>query len=500
MPLSRHAVSGALSVSLLAALAAAQHPLVHHLHREDVLGTSAALVVEARDEHDTAAVARVEQAVFDEVARLDDVLSAWRDDSEFAQWAAHGGGAVSPDLAAVLHLALDWRGRTDGAYEPGVASLTALWQDAAKNGGEPAAAALQEACATLREAPFAFDGGKATPRGPCTLDGVAKGFVVDRAFAAGVAAGGDAAKVLSFQIGGDVRIGGGVRDVRVTDPRAPSANGAPLCTLQLRDRAIASSGGYERGFDVGGTHHSHILDPRNGRPCDAVLGATVVAADVATADVLATTLCVLGAEHGLALLASIDGAEGVVVTADGEAHRSKGFDALQVPGVEGFAQHAPWRDGFALQVDFVIRAPAQDGGRRRGGWKRPYVAVWIEDLTGAPARTLCVWLENRRWLRDLRRWSRQYADDDYVLDAVSQATRKAGAYTLSWDGTDDEGRKLAPGRYTVLIEAVREHGSYQLMKQEITLGGDAVTVELQGNEEVEGATLRFGRAPQQGER
>ena len=187
----------------------------------------------------------------------------------------------------------------------------------------------------------------------------------------------------------------------------------------------------------------------------------------------------------------------MLVTADGAVHESPGFAAWVVgkgPRVNAKddAAGTSWPAGFALQIEFEIKAPAT-GGRARGGWKRPYVAVWIEDATGAPAKTLCLWIEDRRWLRDLRRWSRATTDTPGLADLVSQATRKAGSYTLTWDGKDDEGRALAAGKYFVCIEAAREHGTYQLMRREIELRQDPQAIEIDGNDEIAAAKLAFGK-------
>lgn len=475
-----------LSLLLPTAAVLAQSPQQFRFAREDVLGTSSSLVVVAPDE---ATAKRAEAAVFAEVARLAGLLSTWDEHSELARLQRSRSGAVSPELAAVLQQAEQWRRASGGALEPGVASLTALWQAAAQRGKPPAEAELAAAAAALREPAYQLADGALTVRAPFTLDGFAKGHIVELASRAAALPG---VQLVSFQIGGDTRIGPSAADVALVDPRQPAANGVPLRTLRLQDRAVASSGGYARGFDVAGVHHSHILDPRTGRPCDGVLGASVVAADVATADALATLLCVLGPTEGLQLLAKTPGAEGLVVTADGSVHESPGFAALTVPAPPAVAA-GPWPPGFALQVDFTILGPAAATSGRRGGWKRPYVAVWVEDLTGAPARTLCLWIEDQRWLRDLRRWSRQHAETPEFVGLVSQATRKAGTYTLSWDGTDHEGRALAPGKYTVLIEVSREHGSYQLMKKELELGTEPASASWPDNAEIGGAKVTFGK-------
>ncbi len=483
LPLRRHAPHFALLALLTLPLAAQNHQ-EFRFAREGVLGTSSNLVVLAPDE---TTAQRAEAAVYAEVARLEAIFSTWRDDSELSQLLRSGGGPASAELREALRVADLWRTKSHGAFEPGAAALTKVWRAAESTGQPPAAAALTAAAATLREPVFRLVQDRVAVRAPFDLDGIAKGYIVDRAAAKVAAVQG--AQLHSFQIGGETRIGGKDVTIALVDPRQPAANGTPLATVTQHDCAVASSGGYARGFDIGGTHHSHVLDPRTGKPCDHVLGASVLAKDTATADALATTLCVLGAD-GLALVRSTPGAEAFVVTADGVVHATDGLrEALQ-------AAHGPttaWPKGFGLKIEFAIQGPAPAAsGNRRGGWKRPYVAVWIEDLTGSPARTLCLWIEDRRWLRDLRRWSRLYADQPRFADQVSQATRKAGAYTLQWDGLDDDGRPLAPGKYTVLIEVCREHGTYQLMKQELDLRTAPVQATLADNEEVHDAKLTFG--------
>lgn len=496
---ARPLVLSSLFVSCLLATAVAQAPTTYRFAREGVLGTSSHLAVRAADE---ATGKRAEAAVFAEVERLAAVLSTWDAQSELSRLVAAGGGTPSAELAEVLALAAAWRERSHGAFDAGVARATSLWQGAVKAGVAPTDAELQATVAAMREPSFALAGGKLTVRGPLTLDALAKGWVVDRA--AKVVATIDGASLVSFQIGGDTVLGEHASDIALADPRQPASNGAPLATLHVAGRAVASSGGYARGFDLGQQHHSHILDPRTGKPCDGVLGASVVAADAATADALATTLCVLGPQDGLALLAKTPGAEAVLVTADGKEHRSPGFSKLLAAGgtvvsdasAAGKLDPKAWPAGFGLQVEFEIKAPdpaASGGGRGRGGWKRPYVAVWIEDITGAPVRTLCLWIEDKRWLRDLRRWTRANAETPQLSSLVSQATRKAGAYTLAWDGKDDEGRQVIANKYKVCIEVVREHGTYQLIQREIELLQKPIALELEGNAEVAKAKLVFGK-------
>lgn len=127
-----------------------------------------------------------------------------------------------------------------------------------------------------------------------------------------------------------------------------------------------------------------------------------------------------------------------------------------------------------LVVNFTY-ASAEAGQRR---FRNPYVAVWIEDTDGALVDTLGVWYElggrGQRWLDHLRLWF-DAADGDIVN---SGATRPAGDYSLVWDGTDGDGRLVAPGDYVLVVEAAREDGPYSVTSTPIALGTEDFAVTL----------------------
>ncbi|GJG87803.1 hypothetical protein tb265_29840 [Gemmatimonadetes bacterium T265] len=161
------------------------------------------------------------------------------------------------------------------------------------------------------------------------------------------------------------------------------------------------------------------------------------------------------------------------------------------------ASAAPlWDDRFELLVEFEV-APPQ--GER---WHRPYVAVWVEDPAGTPVRTLSLWVNTTgrgpRYIRELTRWvdaarQEQSAGGPDLVATVSSATRLPGRYAVTWDGRDDRGRPVAQGTYRVFIEAAREHGSYQLMQQDLALAAAPVAAALPGNTEIAGARVDYRR-------
>ena len=74
---------------------------------------------------------------------------------------------------------------------------------------------------------------------------------------------------------------------------------------------------------------------------------------------------------------------------------------------------------------------------------------------------------------------------------MSSATRPPGKYTVRWDGKDNQGQTVKPGKYTICIEAAREHGTYQVIRQELDFGGPPRQVQLPGNTEIASVALDY---------
>ena len=153
-------------------------------------------------------------------------------------------------------------------------------------------------------------------------------------------------------------------------------------------------------------------------------------------------------------------------------------------------------DEFELLVTFEINR--QNGDNRR--YRRPYVAVWIEDKDGFPVRTLVLWVQANgrgpQWIPDLKRWyrddqTRRLVDETDMVATVARPTRPPGKYVLIWDGKDDQGKRLASGEYAVIIEAAREHGTYQTIRKPIRLEGRPFSDALKGNVEIQSASVTY---------
>ena len=116
---------------------------------------------------------------------------------------------------------------------------------------------------------------------------------------------------------------------------------------------------------------------------------------------------------------------------------------------------------------------------------RPYVAVWVENEQGDVIKNLALWSKEPDWLKDMRRWWRKtgrYGGAD--IDAVSGATKRPGHYELVWDSLDADGNAVPAGRYTVHLEAAREHGSRSWVHTEIELGQGQKQYAIEASEEL----------------
>ena len=146
-----------------------------------------------------------------------------------------------------------------------------------------------------------------------------------------------------------------------------------------------------------------------------------------------------------------------------------------------------------LTVNFSF-APVAGGGRVNN----PFVAVWIEDATGALLRTVSLWFKasESKYVNELRRWysvdrARVAKGGADTMRTISGATRVAGTYSVTWDGKNNDGVLATQGNYFVCIEAAREHGPYELIRESITIGSTAFQKQLPPSGELTAASVAF---------
>lgn len=155
------------------------------------------------------------------------------------------------------------------------------------------------------------------------LGGIAKGYAVDRATEILQAAGISSAIVTA---GGDSRILGDRRGTPwMIGIRHPRKKDEFAGRLPLQDTAISTSGDYERYYFDGEIRIHHIIDPTSGRSADQVESVSILAPMAVDSDALSTTVFVLGASKGLALINGMKGVDAIIIDGHSKMHYSDGL-------------------------------------------------------------------------------------------------------------------------------------------------------------------------------
>jgi thiamine biosynthesis lipoprotein len=282
-----------------------------------MMGTVVTVTVRSVDsDHAAAAV----EAAMDEIARVEALTSRYSDTSEVARINRSGaaGGEFLADLEVLRIIArsLDVARASAGSFDATIGPLVDIWP-LDEVGSPPDEADILTALSSVGYERVAVDtvrGALSVPPGTAfDLDGIAKGYAVDRALhvlgtlgveSAVVDAGGDVG-FLGEATGGSWRVG-------VKHPRRDGLLGV----LTLDGGSVATSGDYQRFAVIGGVRYHHILDPSTGWPARGVISATVTAPDALSADALATAVFVLGPEAGMRLIEETAGVEALIVVGD----------------------------------------------------------------------------------------------------------------------------------------------------------------------------------------
>lgn len=444
-----------------------------HFAREGVLGTSFDLTVIADNPKQAKGV---ETRVLQEIAKRERIISTYRNDSEI------GALNVRPfkageriDISLSLWLLLEEcayvNQRSAGAFNAFSGDTRRLWQAAAANGKLPADAALKTAAAINRQA-FRLSGRKDSKwverlaPGRFDFDAIGKGYVIDKCIREAVD-DFPSLRGLKLNLGGEIKVWGQADYARnytwqigIADPRNPADNAEPLTMLELRNLAVATSGNYARPLRIAERTVNHVFDPRTARPVSHVQSATVVASTAQRADALATALCVMLPEKGIAMIDAMSDCACLIVAADGKQFRSSAFAAMERPR-EATATTQAWPEGNVVNIGFkLVRSET------RAPFHRHYVGAWVENEAGRRIRLLALWAKpaDIGYVRDLDEFWRDAwllageGTDTRRMLGFSRATRPPGEYSLTWDGLNDAGQPVPQGTYTIHIDVNREKG------------------------------------------
>ena len=260
--------------------------------------------------------------------RLDEIngsMSLFKKESElshFNQTLKKGQKVcVSDDFITVYNIAKQLYTDTEGAWDGTAGPLVNLWgfgnrnvekavpdpekiKSALKNVGFDKISLVDNRCLVKENPDIILD-----------LGSIAKGFGVDA-----VSFFLKQRDINNFlvEIGGEVYTAGtkfGEKwKVGVKTPELSLMSQKIFNSIELKDRAIATSGDYNNFREIDGVRYSHIINPATGWPVkNSVASVSVLAGNTTLADGLATALMVMGVEKGIALVDSMDGVDCLII-------------------------------------------------------------------------------------------------------------------------------------------------------------------------------------------
>ena len=265
---------------------------------------------------------------FEEMDRVIALMDRYRPDSPIGVLNKEGGLADLPtEVARVLDRSLYFYKQSNGAFDMTVQPMVDLYKRHFDTKGlPPSETELDKVLALVDASAVQFDGKsirfKKEGMG-ITLDGIAKGYVID-CVAELIKRHG--IKHALINAGGDIRVAGGKKNGTPwkVGVQNPDEGGPYLDIVKMKDGAMATSGNYEIYFDEEKLYH-HIVNPRTGispRQSDSV---TVMASNVMDADALSTAVFVLEPDAGRRFIEGTPGTACLILGRDKERIASKGW-------------------------------------------------------------------------------------------------------------------------------------------------------------------------------
>ncbi len=266
-----------------------------------------------------------------EISRLDGLFSASNPEGEVGQINENGGGICSEDTAYLMERSLELNQNTNGAFNVMIYPILEEWGFINKEYAVPSQETLDALMPLTDISKVTYDSNKKEVK--FLQDGMKIDF-------GGIAKGYTSTKVMNMfddyniksailNLGGNVQVKGTKMDG--TDWRVgiqdPEDLGEMLGVLEVHDKAVITSGGYERYFEQDGEIYHHILDPATGRTAkNGLISVTIVSEDGALADGLSTSLFVMGKEKAEQFWKDhSDQFETILVADDGEIYITEGI-------------------------------------------------------------------------------------------------------------------------------------------------------------------------------
>ncbi len=265
---------------------------------------------------------------YNEIIRLEKVLSNFSEDSETYILNEKGEYAVSDELKSIILSGIEITNKTFKNYDLTIYPLSSIWDY--KNKKVPSFSQIEEAKRLIGIENVKVSENKVTLHNNVKIDvsSLAKGYIADCVIDLLKKEG---IKNALVDAGGNIKVMGSVNGkngsfkIGIKDPNKKETDS--LGFIELKDKSIVTSGIYERNFTYEGKIYHHIIDPFTGYPSESdVVSASVICENSMIADGYATAIVVMGQEKGLKLIEENKDLECIIVKKDNTIILSSGIE------------------------------------------------------------------------------------------------------------------------------------------------------------------------------
>ncbi len=305
---------------------------------EAAMGTKIQIQTFTTPELDETTIKKKVWKAYQEIKRLEALMTTWKDDSEVSHVNQAAGGEpvkVGPETLAVIDKSQWISKESGGVFDISFEAMHGLWKfDQDLDPTIPKKADIERARLLIDYKKIVVDDAASTvkladSKMRISLGGIAKGYAVD---AAAKVLDAEGVHAYFVQAGGDLFVRGKKPDgsrfrVGIRDPRGKDENDY-FAAIEVEDHAFSTAGDYERSFVKDKKRYHHIIDPRTGYPATLTRSVTLWAKDAFTADAIDDAVFILGPEKGLALVERLDGVGVVIVDNKNKVWISKRLEGL----------------------------------------------------------------------------------------------------------------------------------------------------------------------------
>lgn len=263
------------------------------------------------------------------ITELEAELSVTSETSDISRLNSEGQAEIGEDALLLINKAIEMGGKTGGSLDITLYPVLKSWGFTTGEYRVPADSELEKLLENVDYSAIEISGNTVTLPENFQIDlgSLAKGYTGDEVMDIMQENGVNSAII---SLGGNVQALGSKPDgsdwnVAVVDPFAPESN---MCVLTISDKAVITSGNYERYFTgEDGQLYWHILDPADGRPADnGLVSVTVIGSSGLDCDALSTALFVMGSDRAVDYWKNDGSFEMILVSGDGEISYTQGLE------------------------------------------------------------------------------------------------------------------------------------------------------------------------------